>query len=287
LKKQLHKIHQFDLSPLARAGFAIKNLGRPANELEHENKKPHRDNHYLLVFTTQGQFKLNLDFQEITFCAPTLLLIAPEQVHHMIEAVSLQGWAISFDTTLMNHELQGILDKSSGTAIPVDKKAPFYQNIDVLMQLTEKMHSESQNAYIGRSTQSLLNALLHLVAGQIVIRGAVNKTKEGRRVIIEQAFVQLLKLHYKNWKQPAQYAAELNISVAYLYDTVKEITGNSVSGQIQQYSILEAKRLLFFTDLSAKEIGYEIGYNEPVYFGKLFKKITGLTPLQFRQQYRD
>jgi AraC family transcriptional activator of pobA len=287
LKKRLHKIHEFDLSPLAKAGLAIKNLRGPANELEHENNKPHRDNHYILVFTTQGQFKLNLDFQEITFYAPTLLLIAPEQVHHMIETINLQGWAISFDTSLMNHELQAILDKSSGRAIPVDEQNPFYQEVYVLMQLIEKMQSENPNAYTGRSTQSLLNAILHLVAGQIVTRGAVNKTKESRRVIIEQAFLQLLKLHYKNWKQPAQYAAELNISVTHLYDTVKDITGSSVSEQIQRYSILEAKRLLYFTDLSVKEIGFELGYYEPVYFGKLFKKITGLTPLQFRQQYRD
>lgn len=50
---------------------------------------------------------------------------------------------------------------------------------------------------------------------------------------------------------------------------------------------MEAKRLLYFTDNTVKEIAYEVGYDEPVYFGKLFKKITKLTPLEFRKKFRD
>ena len=67
---------------------------------------------------------------------------------------------------------------------------------------------------------------------------------------------------------------------------MKALTGFPVSVHIQQASILEAKRLLYFTDKSVKEVSYEVGYDEPVYFGKLFKKVTNLTPLQFRQQFR-
>ncbi|MCZ8216998.1 MAG: helix-turn-helix domain-containing protein, partial [Cyclobacteriaceae bacterium] len=73
----------------------------------------------------------------------------------------------------------------------------------------------------------------------------------------------------------------------HLNDTVKAFTSNSVSTHIQQISILEAKRQLYFTNKSVKEIAYDLGYDEPVYFGKLFKKITNHTPLAFRQQFRD
>jgi AraC family transcriptional regulator, transcriptional activator of pobA len=83
------------------------------------------------------------------------------------------------------------------------------------------------------------------------------------------------------------YASALSITVSHLNDTIKELTNFPVSIHIQNASILEAKRLLYFSDNSIKEIGYEIGYDDAVYFGKLFKKITSLTPLQFRQQFRD
>ena len=99
--------------------------------------------------------------------------------------------------------------------------------------------------------------------------------------------MKLTKEHFKIWKQPAQYAAALSISTAHLNDTVKSLTGSPVSVHIQEASIMEAKRLLYFTANSVKEIAYEVGYEEPVYFGKLFKKVTNLTPLEFRKKFRD
>lgn len=128
---------------------------------------------------------------------------------------------------------------------------------------------------------------MYLIASNFISTSPIENTTENRGSILRDAFNQLLKKYYKTWKQPAQYASELAISVAHLNDTVKELTGYPVSIHIQQASILEAKRQLYFTNKSVKEIGYEVGYDEPVYFGKLFKKITNLTPLAFRQKFRD
>jgi AraC-like DNA-binding protein len=141
-----------------------------------------------------------------------------------------------------------------------------------LLDLIEQIQSGTPDPYTGKSILTLLVALLTILVGKIVTTGAGTKTKESRGTFLTNSFTQLLKQHYKTWKQPARYATELSISVAHLNDTVKGITGTSVSAHIQQYSVLEAKRLLYFTDLSVKEIGYALGYDEPVYFGKLFKK---------------
>ena len=143
------------------------------------------------------------------------------------------------------------------------------------------------DAYSGRTQQTLLLALLSLVAGQLAPEPNAVPAREGRGPQIERAFQQLLRQHFAQWKQPAQYAVALHISVAHLNDMVKSRTGLSVSGHVQQRAILEAKRLLGFTAQSVKEIGYALGYDEPVYFGKLFKKVTGMTPQQFRRQFRD
>lgn len=257
------------------------------NEAQHDYSKPHRDNHYMLLLSTQGQFKLNLDFEDIEINGPALLLIYPEQVHHIINVYEPQGWAISFDSSLMDKELQLIFEKDFNEPLSLNPESFFYQQASAVMKLLENMQLNlSDTIYSSRAKNSLLDALLSLVAGHITAFSTARKSKTSRGAIIEQAFKQLLRKHYKTWKQPALYAAELHITVAHLYDTVKEITGNSVSAMIQDYSILEAKRLLWFTKLSVKEIGYELGYDEPVYFGKLFKKATGLTPLKFRQQYQ-
>ena len=268
--------------------MAIRNLAEEAREEDHDHFKPHRDQHYLLMLATHGHFKFHLDFQEVAIVAPVLLLIFPGQVHHTMEILEPKGWAISFDPSLMDHELQLLMEKGFKNPITFNQQTDFYQHAVILMAMIEKLQSVGLSLHGTKAIHSLLKGLLELLAGQLTLPfspGDINPIS--RAVIIEQSFNQLLKQHYKDWKRPAQYASELHISVAHLYDIIKGITGVSVSALIQQYSILEAKRLLYITDLSVREIGYETGYDEPVYFGKLFKKITGFTPLQFRQQYRE
>ena len=256
-------------------------------EDEHAVSKPHRDDHYLLMMATQGRFILNLDFDEVAFTGPALLVVLPGQVHHIIDTTDPQGWIVSFDSSLLDGEFQLVLEKGFTTPVVVDRQTDFYQQTVALLALIEKIQAGVADTYTGRTTHALLTALLSLIAGQLIAGVPETKAKESRGAIIEQSFRQLLKQHYTRWKQPNQYAAELAVTVAHLNDTVKEITGSSVSTHIRQRSILEAKRLLSFTDLSVKEIGYAIGYDEPVHFGKLFKKATGFTPLHFRRQFRE
>ena len=79
----------------------------------------------------------------------------------------------------------------------------------------------------------------------------------------------------------------MNISTTHLGDTIKTMTGKSVTAHIQEMSLLEAKRYLYKTDLSIKEISFLVGYEDPVHFGKLFKKLCTVTPLEFRKQIRE
>jgi AraC-like DNA-binding protein len=83
-------------------------------------------------------------------------------------------------------------------------------------------------------------------------------------------------------KSPSEYAAALNISPSYLNEVVKDTTGHPVSYWIHQEIILEAKRMLFYTNSTVKEISYALGYNDTTYFIRLFSKNAGMPPLQFR-----
>ena len=280
-------ILKFPLSPQAKAGMLIKNMRDARQVSEHEHSKPHRDDHYLLLMATGGNFILNIDFENIEVHAPALLLIFPGQIHHTISSGKTSGWGISIDPALIDQEFQLIFERGFQRVFAIDQQTAFYSHITALMEQMEKLQTEIDNPYHVRAGQSMLDSLLALLAGEIAVHNAIAKTKANRAATIEQDFKQLLKVHYKDWKQPSRYAAQLNISVAHLSDTIKAINGDSVSVYIQQYCILEAKRLLCFTKLTVREVGYQLGYEDPVYFSKLFKKVTGYTPLQFRQHYLD
>lgn len=286
MKDQQKNISQFDISPLAKAGIHILNMQDEIRK-EHDISKPHRDNHFLLMLATSGQFKLNIDFKEFAFSDPTLFCVFPEQVHYIIEAQKPKGWIISFDPAVIDEEIKQLFERKFHSPILLEPASDFYLSSVALLHLIEKSHLAIVNKYSNKSIHSLLTAFLNSIASNLIFTSAIENTSGNRSTIIKDAFNQLLKQHYKTWKQPARYASELSISVAHLNDTVKALTGSPVSVHIQQASILEAKRQLYFTNKSVKEIGYEVGYDEPVYFGKLFKKITDITPVAFRQQFRD
>lgn len=286
LKNKNHIIKQFELSPLAKAGIIIVNMEDQDVE-KHDISKPHRDNHCQLMFAVNGTFRLNIDFKNIEFTAPALICIFPEQVHHIIAVENPKGWMISFDPALVSKEVLQLLENKISNPFLLQAESKFGEQLHILMDLIEKVQLENTNSYSQKSIHSLLHALLSLIAGEIVAAAAIDKTKENRSIIIKESFINLTKEHFKTWKQPAQYASALSISVAHLNDTVKSLTGSPVSVHIQEASVMEAKRLLYFTDNSVKEIAYEVGYDEAVYFGKLFKKVTSLTPLEFRKKFRD
>ncbi|GAA5087448.1 hypothetical protein GCM10023210_10290 [Chryseobacterium ginsengisoli] len=94
----------------------------------------------------------------------------------------------------------------------------------------------------------------------------------------------MIQIHYKELKQVKEYASLLNITPLYLNEIVKEITGFSASHWIHQEIILEAQRLLYYTDLDIKQIAFQLGYEDHAYFSRFFKKNTGNTASQFRER---
>lgn len=286
MKHDKHIIKQFELSSLAKAGIIIANMEDQKID-HHDVSKPHRDDHCQLMLAVRGKFKLNIDFETIEFNAPALLFVFPDQVHQVIEVKDPKGWMISFDPSLIEKEVLQLLEHQFSNPFLLQQESVFFQQVIILMGFLEKVPLQNTNHYLQKSINSLLNALLSFVAGELAANLPTIKGKEKRSVIIKENFIKLIKEHFTTWKQPAQYASALSISTSHLNDTLKSLTGSSVSTHIQEASIMEAKRLLYFTEQTVKEIAYEVGYDEPVYFGKLFKKITKLTPLEFRKKFRE
>jgi YesN/AraC family two-component response regulator len=77
-------------------------------------------------------------------------------------------------------------------------------------------------------------------------------------------------------------ADKLNLSANYLSDLLKKETGKNAQEHIHYYLIEEAKNLLLSTHVTVSEIAYDLGFEYPQYFSKMFKKKTGMTPAEFR-----
>lgn len=130
------------------------------------------------------------------------------------------------------------------------------------------------------------NTLIGLLTS-LYLEGATPVDKLSRSEIITKAFKSALQRDFVSIKQPSAYALTLNISTSYLNECVKDTTGQPVSYHIQQRIILEAKRLLYHSDQSVKEIADTLGFEDYAYFSRLFSKATGMSALSFRNKNRD
>lgn len=286
MKNQKHTIDHFELSSNSRAGIMIVNMENQISD-HHDVSKPHRDNHCQLMLALGGEYRLNIDFENIEFKGAALICVFPEQVHHIIEVQQPKGWMVGFDPSLVGKEVLEFLEINIHNPFLFEKDSAFLKDLITLMELMDKVERYNVNNFNQKSIHAMLNGLLSLIAGNLASNLPEKREKDNRSAVIKEAFLKLLKEHFKVWKQPAQYASALAISTSHLNDTVKSLTGSPVSVHIQDASIMEAKRLLYFTENTVREVAYQVGYDEPVYFGKLFKKVTNLTPLEFRKKFRD
>lgn len=285
--KNKNIIPEHALPVLAKAGVFVSDLEKLNLKDNHDTHQPHRDSHYLIIMAEKGSFVFHLDFQQLNISEPTMMIISPGQVHHITHATNAKGMAIGFDPALIPPSLQPILEIGFNNPVNLDLLSTFFRQSMTIIALIDQINQNPSGALTSQAIQDLLRGLLSLIADQLLFIQKTNIHIRDRSHSIERSFQGLLKQKFIHWKQPSKYAAELAISLAYLNDTVKSITGKSVTAHIQNMNILEAKRLLYRTDLNIKEIGYQLGYDDPVYFGKLFKKITKITPTAFRKQIRE
>jgi len=102
-----------------------------------------------------------------------------------------------------------------------------------------------------------------------------------------EAYIRLIDLHFIDKQQVHDYAALLGVTPVHLTDSCRQLMGIPASQLIFQRVIVEAKRLLAYSDQTIAEIGYALNFNDPSYFARFFKRESGLTPIAFRRDIRE
>lgn len=109
-------------------------------------------------------------------------------------------------------------------------------------------------------------------------------TPKSKERNITGRFFHLVENGYKENRKVDSYAEKIGISAKHLAYVIKKTTGKYPSEWLENYVLLEAKKLLRNTDLSIQEISYDLNFSTPSHFGKFFKNQTGVTPKEFRNR---
>lgn len=246
----------------------------------------HRDDHYLFFIMVEGMGFSVVDFEKKNIGPNSLYYILPEQIHHRIKTFKAKGWFLAADPAFANPECRDIIDSWSGCHEPITLSAEEIKDYDLLLSiLYRKTYDQQQKTVRLPVLYSLLHSFFEMAATTIQTSSKI-KYHHSRPAILSMKFKKLLNNNVKKHKRPADYANMLHISEAYLNESLKKITGSTVSFWIKFKIITEAKRLLYFTNRNVKQIAIDLGFENHSYFSRLFYKETGMTALTFRKNFK-
>ncbi|MET4080258.1 AraC family transcriptional activator of pobA [Pedobacter sp. UYP30] len=251
----------------------------PISALEKFAEKSHRDDYYVFVIQKNGRFIFEIDFVEIELKGPSAGFVLPGQVHNYLNHQSCDGLIIFISPELVPRQCLDIFDIYYNIrSIELENNDSVFKLISVLEETLIKKGNPGHVAL----TNSLLASFVQLISAKIIEASESLVHINNRKYNHFINFKTLVKERLIERKQVKQYASSLNISAVYLNQLCKQLTGFSASHWINQEVLMEAKRLLYYTELDVKQVGFKLGFDDYAYFSRFFKKHVGETATEFR-----
>lgn len=241
----------------------------------------HRDNYYIFGIVTEGRLTCDIDFKECNLRSGDIHFIRPGQVHRFVDSEGFCGWMLMAESSLVGSTYKYIFDEVSVKGIPANISAAESEELKSLFQIIHERNGKGIDNLVLRN---LVSAFVGLFAEkfQTVCGGTSESSRRQLEIVL--LLNSQLETELANSHSPSYYADKLHISPVYLNEVVKNISGLSAGNYIRNEIVLRAKRLLYHTDMTVKEIAFSLGFDDNAYFTRLFTKATGQSPAKFRRK---
>ncbi len=244
---------------------------------------PHMSDYCVFYLIKEGKFSIWVDFEEVVVTGPALFFMLPRQVKFLIFDGGLKGWSLTVDPIYVDRDLYTVLENEVFYPIPINASPEITGKLNSLIEMLHTIRlAKPEESSIQRH---LANSCIGLFAHAYLQHNTGRNLPDNRQFQITKQFYELLRKRPQIQKSPSYYAGELNISLNYLNSCVKTMTDNPVSHWIHFEIIQQAKRALYYSESTIKEIAHGLGFDDTAYFTRLFTKIIGKSPRQFRTEF--
>ncbi|GAB3959535.1 helix-turn-helix transcriptional regulator [Spirosoma harenae] len=245
--------------------------------------KPHSHTFYLLMWIRQGSGTHTIDFRTHTVAANQLYFLTPGQVHSWELSSDIQGFNLFFDANFFRGRFGNRLHQY-----------PFFHSHQhqPLLEITEQQSLFSDlltYAYDEYEQRRTNRADVFLSYVHILLETA-NRLYNQQWIDADthlfdriRTYEELIESQFLTVREVSAYADQMNLTPNYLNAICKKILGKTASQLLHERLLIEAQRLLTHTSQSIKEIGFRLGFEDPSYFVRFFKKQAGQTPAEFRE----
>jgi AraC family transcriptional activator of pobA len=250
--------------------------------------KPHRLAHYCFIFIDRGAETFKVDMQDIKISDSQMIFGLPNQIflNPPVEKHNL-NYKIAFDEStlaLLPNAFSFLLNPLNNNTITFNPyaKARVKSTFSHLFQL---LHStdKTKNTEIILAHLSTLLTEFNSAYFEQQVPDSIPNSKLSKYIAFKLAVETNLTEH----QEVHSIAEQLCMTTSSLYGVVKEFSGVSPKEWMTNRLILEAQRKLQYSRLSVKELAYNLGFNDPGYFSRLFKKSTGKSISAFLENHHD
>jgi AraC family transcriptional regulator, transcriptional activator of pobA len=250
--------------------------------------QPRRLTSYFIVLIDSGSITYNLDLQDITLAEGHLLFAMPNQVFTPpAKTPDLKYFKVLFDENtlaLLPQQFPFLVNPLNSQAIIFDNGTR--ERVKKVFEILNQMLYLDKEPTDTEIILAYLNTLLaELNSAYFKDKEPIHSLNTNLSKFIE--FKLAVETHLSEQPSVHSIAEKLSLSTNSLYRIVKEYSGVSPKDFFTNRLMIEAQRKLHYSTLSVKELAYELGFNDPAYFSRLFKKSTGQTISEFLEAQQD
>lgn len=242
---------------------------------------------FKVIYITEGEGVYYADWQAFELKKGDICFVGNFEQQRWSVTKSIKGYIINFKSAFLTKFITNHL---------------FVQELAFFNRFT--MHNLLENNSVGNRVEHAIQSILHelkleinkdinliriylleilLISKRKIDRKNQIKHESVNSNILLDHFEQLIENHFYEYKFPKEYATHLRVTPNYLNSVCRKMKGKSAGDLIRDRILLESKRLLLTTNLSASEIAYRLNFKDSSYFTRFFKKYVRQTPDEYRR----
>jgi AraC family transcriptional regulator, transcriptional activator of pobA len=280
----IHRIKTKEMQPF---GFDVININVKNGGRAYDSSVLHRHTFFELFLFTGGKGLHEVDFQYFDTEPFSVHFVSPGQIHNL-HVKSAKGYVVCFNEDFVSLDDEEdfvekfpFYDGSSPPVMKLDKELAT-EIESLILSVAKELHVNSKNTELCRS---YLNIILLKLRDCFTQGKNPGPSIAGKKKKVTQ-FKKFINDNYLKHVSVSDYASLLNITPNHLNALCKKYEGRTAIQLIQERLLLESKRLLYATDMNIKEISYHLRFEDVPYFNRFFKKLTELTPIQYRERFQ-
>ncbi len=241
-----------------------------------------------IFYLRRGSGQAHIDERQRQVQAPMLILISEMSVHDFLWSDDVEGLVISIASPRLEHTRFALkretLRLASTALLPL---APRHPRIEQVLQQLMDEYQRPQDGCRDLALQAAVDLLaIEVERLEPEAASGAEMPERHRSSELFRHYLQRVNSDYQQHRTLASYAEELGITAPYLNQLCKQLTGRSAQQILHERLLLEAKRTLLYTALRVNEIAYQLGFSDPAYFTRFFRRLTGMAPLTYRRAQR-